>query len=101
MFSPSSLSASAPEETADWACSTTPVATRFTRSSGEADARRVLVVFLALDFLAPPRGEDARLADDFFALDLRAPPFLAAAREAEPVVFRAVDFFTADFFAPD
>ena len=35
MFSPSSFTASTPCVTADWACSTTPVATRFTRASGE------------------------------------------------------------------
>src|SRR5215218_2703868 len=88
MFSPSSFTASTPCDTADWACSTTPVATRFTRASG--------------DVLRPPeRFVDERLVDERFAVDFFAPPFVAAPRDAP----RADDFFAAPrraapFFAP-
>src|SRR6476659_5174535 len=93
MFSPSSFTASTPCVTADCACSTTPVATRFTRAIGD-DFRAPRLVderlaedFFAAPFLAAPRAEDffaaplraapARFAPAFFALFL-APPFLAA-----------------------
>src|SRR5215218_7404929 len=81
MFSPSSFTASTPCDTADWACSTTPVATRFTRASG--------------DVLRPPeRFVDERLVDERFAVDFFAPPFLAAP-------FRAPPFFAPLFFADE
>src|SRR5215211_3662689 len=79
LFSPSSFTASTPCDTADWACSTTPVATRFTRASG--------------DVLRPPpeRFVEERFADERFAVDLFAPRFVAAPRDAP----RADDFFAA------
>src|SRR5688572_9431450 len=79
MFSPKSFTASTPCETAVCACSTTPVATRFTRASGDA--------------LRPP---PERFAAERFAVDFFAPPRFAAPREAEP---RADDFFAEVFLA--
>jgi len=65
--------ARSPRSAAWW---TTPVATRFTRATGDADLRRALrrfpPPFLALLRRAPLRAEDRLL--DFRAEDLR-PPF--------------------------
>src|SRR5215207_7274098 len=96
MFSPSSFTASTPCETAVCACSTTPVATRFTRASGDVlrpPPVRFPVERFAVDFFAPPRfaapREVAPRADDFFAelflaALLFAPPFFAAPLRAPP-----------------
>ena len=78
MFSPSSFTASTPCVTADCACSTTPVATRFTRASGDDFARS-----------ACERFGDERLADGLLHAAFFAAPFLTA--------LRAAAFFAAPF----
>src|SRR5215217_5667927 len=111
MFSPSPFTASTPCETAVCACSTTPVATRFTRSSGEffrppperlADERfaveRLAEDFLTALFFAPPRFAAPR-ADDFLAALFRADPFFAAPFFAAPL--RAPPLFAPPFFADE
>src|SRR5436190_16799305 len=109
MFSPSSFTASTPCDTAVCACSTTPVATRFTRSRGDVlrPLERFAVERFADDFLAPPRLAPPRFAaprdvapraDDFFAaLFLAAAPFFAAPFLAAPL--RAL-FFADERLAP-
>ena len=96
---------STPTSTACFACDTTVLATRLTRSAADGVRFRLLVFLLADFFDAPPR--DALFADD------RPPPpradfFDAPPRDAPPrdfdadfAVGRDADFFVADFFAAD
>jgi hypothetical protein len=110
MFSPSSFTASTPDDTADCACSTTPVATRFTRSS--ADFERLVDRFVVEPFADDLREDDRfmaeRLVVDDRVDDRLAPRFAAAPREADFVAprvraaaFRAPPFRAPFFAAPE
>src|SRR3982750_884931 len=112
MFSPNSFTASTPCDTAVCACSTTPVATRFTRSKGDVlrpPPERLAVERFAADCLAPlrfapprfaaPRDVATRVEDFFAALFLAAAPFFAAPFLAAPL--RAPLFFALLFFADE
>ena len=94
------------------ACCTTPLATRFTRATGDCDRRRgrFRAVLFLLDFraeaLRPPllRAEDF-LRDDFLAPDLRAPDLRAVLARFRVERFRAPPLLRPedpdrDFFLP-
>jgi hypothetical protein len=115
MFSPSSFTASTPDDIADCACSTTPVATRLTRSSADVErfprpVERFAAEPFAVDFREDDRFVVERLVvddrvDDDRVDDRLAPRFAAAPRETDFVAlrFRAAAFrvllFRAPFFA--
>lgn len=117
MFSPSSFTASTPEDIADCACSTTPVATRFTRSSADFERLvRPVDRFAAEPFAVDFREEDCFVVERLVVddrvderVDERlAPRFAAAPRDADFVAlrlrvaaFRAPAFRAPFFAAPE
>ena len=77
------------------ACCTTPVATRFTRATGDCDLRRERPRLLAL-FRAPPLRPEERLLD-FLEADLRPP--LLRVEDFLPPLRRRDDFLAEDLRA--